>query len=78
MRPKRGVEGLAAERTPVTPLFASLTLIHRNNCSNPIGMRVTARLEWPEGVDFQTLKKTLDFAFGPLGQLMIRRVSDGA
>ena len=55
----------------------SLNLIHTNNCSNPVSMRVSRRFDFPEGVSLEQVQKTIDFAFGPLGQLMMRRAADG-
>lgn len=77
MRPKQEGKAGAAEPHRVTPVLASLNLIHRNNCSNLASMRVTARFDLPEGVDLATVQNTLNFAFGPLAQLMMGRRLDG-
>ena len=78
MNPKNEGKARAAQPTRVTPFLGSQDLIHRNNSPERASMRVTARFDFPEGVDLATMKKTLNFAFGPLGQLMMRRRLDGS
>lgn len=63
----------------------SLNLIHTNNSPKPASMRVTARFDFAEGVTIpqaQSLidgwKKRLDFAAGPLADLMMGRAGDAA
>ena len=56
----------------------SLNLIHRNNCSNPVSMRVSGRLTM-ENLTPVALDSWLDFLAGPLGGLLLkRRAADGA
>lgn len=50
-----------------------LNLIHRNNCSNPVSMRLTARFDAPEGLPLQTLGAPC-----PLSFLMGWRAANGA
>lgn len=55
-----------------------LTLIHRNNCSNLVSMRVPARLTL-ENITPRDMDAWLEFLSGPVGQLMLkRRVSDAS
>ena len=55
-----------------------LNLIHRNNCSNPVSMRVSRRLTL-ENITPQSLDSWLDFLAGPVGQLLLkRRAAHGA
>jgi hypothetical protein len=54
-----------------------LNLIHTNNCSKPASMRVAARFGLPAGVDLARAQAVIDFAFGPLGELMLGRRLDG-
>lgn len=57
-----------------------LILIHRNNCSNPASMRVTARFDFPGGVTFEEAEKLISWRLGigsPLAHLVARRGSDG-
>jgi len=70
-----GGEGSAARRS--TARSRSLNLIHTNNCSNPASMRVTARFDFPDGVSLAEAQKVINFAFGPLGALMLRRADGG-
>ena len=77
MTPKNEGKARAAQPTRVTPFLGSQDLIHRNNCSNPVSMRVTARFDLPEGVDLATVQNTLNFALGPLGFLMQKRAKNG-
>lgn len=55
-----------------------LNLIHTNNCSNPVSMRVSGRLTL-ENIPAGDLSFWLDFMSGPLGQLLLkRRAAHGA
>ena len=55
-----------------------LNLIHRNNCSNPVSMRVSGRLTM-ENLTPIALDSWLDFLAGPVGGLLLkRRAADGA
>ena len=47
-------------------------LIHRNNCSNPALARVTARLDFPEGVPFGVVFDALRLPF-PVAVEVLRR-----
>ena len=56
--------GQAQRRTPSgggVPL--PLNLIHRNNCSNPMGMRVTARFEAEKGLPLECLTAPCPLSF---------------
>lgn len=56
----------------------SLNLIHTNNCSNPVSMRVPGRLTM-ENLTPIALDSWLDFLAGPVGGLLLkRRAADGA
>ena len=76
MSTKKGGRARAAQPTRDTPVLGSLNLIHRNKVPEALSMRVTARFDLPQGVDLSTLQNTLNFAFGPLGNLMMRRALD--
>lgn len=52
---------------------ASLDLIHRNNCSNPVSMRVSERFEDANPLPFSSLKAPC-----PLSFLMGWRAANGA
>lgn len=52
---------------------APLSLIHRNNCSNPMSMRVTAVSEDPNGLPLKALVSPC-----PLSFLMGWRAANGA
>ena len=52
------------------------SLIHRNNCSEPASMRVSGRFDYPEDTPLDVVQATINFAFGPLGWLMRRRVDE--
>ena len=55
-----------------------LNLIHTNNCSNPVSMRVSGRLTM-ENLTPISLDSWLDFLAGPVGGLLLkRRAADGA
>ena len=77
MRPKKAASGGPAERGTGRPFLGLLNLIHRNNSPESTSMRVTARFDFPEGVDLATAQKTINFAFGPLGFLMQKRAING-
>jgi hypothetical protein len=49
MRASKGSAKAGAQRTDCGPRSGPLSLIHRNNCSNPIGMRVSGALVMPMG-----------------------------
>ncbi len=49
-----------------------LNLIHRNNCSNPVSMRVSGRLSL-ENLTPVSLDSWLDFLAGPVGALLLQR-----
>ena len=49
-----------------------LNLIHRNNCSNPVSMRVSGRLSL-ENLTPVSLDSWLDFLSGPVGALLLQR-----
>ena len=51
---------------------ASLDLIHRNNCSKPVSMRVSGRFTL-ENLTPVALDSWLDFLAGPVGQLLLKR-----
>lgn len=68
---------LARDALPGQAGGGSLNLIHTNNCSNPASMRLTARFDFPNGVSLAEAQRVIDFAFGPLGELMLRRGLDG-
>lgn len=51
-----------------------LNLIHRNNCSNPVSMRVSARFDCPEGVPFSALVDAMKLPF-PLAVEFMRRAA---
>ena len=44
-------------------LQSPLNLIHRNNCSNPMGMRVTARFEAEKGLPLECLTAPCPLSF---------------
>ena len=66
-------EGQAQPDTGAGARRGSLNLIHRNNCSNPMGMRVTARFEAEKGLPLECLT-----ARCPLSFLAGWRVGHGA
>lgn len=65
--------GVPALRGAAGALAASLDLIHRNNCSKPVFMRVAARFDDPNGLPVQFLKAPC-----PLSFLMGWRAANGA
>lgn len=77
MNPRNRGKAGAAAPTRASPFLGFQDLIHRNNSPESMFMRVPARFDLPKGVDLATVQKTLNFAFGPLGQLMIGRRLDG-
>ena len=57
-----------------------LNLIHRNNSPEPIGMRVSARFDFPGGVTIQEAADIISRRLrvgSPLAQLMARRHFNG-
>jgi hypothetical protein len=51
----------------------SLNLIHTNNCSNPISMRVPTGFDGNSGLSFSTRKEAFLVMEGPLGLMIFRR-----
>jgi hypothetical protein len=71
----------AERRTAGGGVAQPLNLIHRNNCSNPMPMRVSGRLTLenitPDSLD--SWLDFLDFLAGPVGGLLLkRRAAHGA
>lgn len=77
MNPKTSAAAGMRQRHDSGAGLGSLNLIHRNNSPKPISMRVTARFDFPPGLDLVTVKKAFDLAIGPLGHMMMKRGSDG-
>ena len=55
--------GAQAQRAPGRGVGLPLNLIHRNNCSNPMGMRVTARFEAEKGLPLECLTAPCPLSF---------------
>lgn len=55
MRRQKATRTGTRQRHEVGAPKGALNLIHRNNCSNPASMRVTARFEPSEGLPVQLL-----------------------
>ena len=55
--------GAQAQRAPGRGVGLPLNLIHRNNCSNPMGMRVTARFEAEKGLPLECLTARCPLSF---------------